>query len=64
MRQDEQEAQIAVRVGGLRKNYGALVALDGVSFDVQRGSVFAYLGPNGAGKTTTIDVLCRPLLGP
>lgn len=58
MRQDEQEAHIDVRVGGLRKNYGAIVALDDVSFDVRRGGVFAYLGPNGAGKTTTINILC------
>jgi len=62
VRQDEQEAQIAVRVGGLRKSYGAVVALAGVSFDVRRGRVFAYLGPNGAGKTTTINILCG-LLG-
>ena len=58
MRQDEQEAQVAVRVGGLRKSYGMLVALDRISFDVQRGRVLAYLGPNGAGKTTTIRILC------
>jgi len=58
VRQDDQEAQVAVRVDGLRKSYAAIVALDGVWFDVRRGRVFAYLGPNGAGKTTTIKVLC------
>ena len=57
MREDRQEAQVAVRVAGLSKSYGQLSALSGVSFDVQTGGVFAYLGPNGAGKTTTINIL-------
>ncbi len=57
VRQEDEETQVAVRVVGLRKSYGSLTALDGVSFDVRRGSVFAYLGPNGAGKTTTINLL-------
>jgi len=48
----------AVAVAGLHKSYGAVPALQGVSFTVPRGGVFAYLGPNGAGKTTTINVLC------
>ena len=46
-----------VRVRDLRKNYGALTALDGVSFDIERGETFALLGPNGAGKSTTIEIL-------
>ena len=46
-----------VTVRHLAKRYGTLEALSGVSFDVQRGRVFAYLGPNGAGKTTTINIL-------
>jgi len=50
--------QVSVRVAALRKSYGALAALDGVSFEVASGSIFAYLGPNGAGKTTTINILC------
>jgi ABC-2 type transport system ATP-binding protein len=58
VRQTDQEAPVAVRVRGLKKSYGTLVALDGVSFDVSKGRVFAYLGPNGAGKTTTINILC------
>ena len=58
MRQADREAPIAVRVSGLKKSYGTLVALDGVSFDVSKGRIFAYLGPNGAGKTTTINILC------
>lgn len=46
-----------VRVRGLEKRYGALSAVDGVSFDIQRGETFALLGPNGAGKSTTIEIL-------
>jgi len=57
-RGDGRGEQASVRVAGLRKKYGALVALDGVSFEVASGCIFAYLGPNGAGKTTTINILC------
>jgi ABC-2 type transport system ATP-binding protein len=46
-----------VSVRDLRKTYGALKALDGVSFDIERGETFALLGPNGAGKSTTIEIL-------
>ncbi|MHB1170949.1 MAG: ABC transporter ATP-binding protein [Lacisediminihabitans sp.] len=46
-----------VSVRELRKNYGSFTALDGVSFDIQRGETFALLGPNGAGKSTTIEIL-------
>ena len=48
---------IAVGVSGLRKSYDSVRAVDGVSFSVARGDVFALLGPNGAGKTTTIEIL-------
>ncbi len=41
----------------LRKRYGSVLAVDGVSFEVQRGEVFGMLGPNGAGKTTTVEML-------
>jgi len=51
------EERPAVRVNGLQKKYGSLVALDGVSFEIPRGRILAYLGPNGAGKTTTIRIL-------
>ena len=46
-----------IHVSGLRKSYGQVHAVDGVSFDVEYGEVFGFLGPNGAGKTTTIRVL-------
>ncbi len=47
----------AVSVRGLIRSYGPLRAVDGVSFEVEAGQVFALLGPNGAGKTTTIEIL-------
>lgn len=48
---------LAVRVANLTKSYATTKAVDDVSFDVERGEVFALLGPNGAGKTTTIEIL-------
>jgi len=48
-------ATISVR--GLRKSYGAVAAVDDVSFEVERGEFFGILGPNGAGKTTTLEML-------
>ena len=47
----------AVVVDGLRKSYGAVEAVRGVSFTVEDGEIFALLGPNGAGKTTTLEIL-------
>ncbi len=46
-----------IRVENLVKSYGSLVAVNDVSFQVKRGSLFAFLGPNGAGKSTTINVM-------
>jgi ABC-2 type transport system ATP-binding protein len=46
-----------VQVEGLRKVYGATVAMDEVSFEVKEGEIFGMVGPNGAGKTTTIECL-------
>ena len=46
-----------VAVSGLRKHYGALEAVKGISFEVAEGEVFGLLGPNGAGKTTTVEIL-------
>jgi len=48
---------VAIAVDGLRKSYGAIEAVKGVSFQVEEGEVFALLGPNGAGKTTIVEVL-------
>ena len=47
----------AIEVELLEKSYGALHAVDGISFSVDEGEVFSLLGPNGAGKTTTIEIL-------
>ena len=46
-----------ISVEHLRKRDGATVAVDDVSFEVQRGEIFGLLGPNGAGKTTTVECL-------
>ncbi|HEX4579616.1 MAG TPA: ABC transporter ATP-binding protein [Candidatus Dormibacteraeota bacterium] len=46
-----------IEARALVKRYGALVAVDGVSFSVESGEVFGMLGPNGAGKTTTMEML-------
>ena len=47
----------AIRAEGLRKEYGAVTALDGLELRVERGTLYGLLGPNGAGKTTTMEVL-------
>ena len=46
-----------IRVRDLRKTYGDLNAVDGVTFEVQTGEFFGILGPNGAGKTTTLEII-------
>ncbi|HWB17680.1 MAG TPA: ATP-binding cassette domain-containing protein, partial [Vicinamibacterales bacterium] len=46
-----------IQVDRLRKQFGDVVAVDDVTFDVPKGEIFAFLGPNGAGKTTTIKML-------
>jgi ABC-2 type transport system ATP-binding protein len=63
---DEPAPTEAVRTMGLTKQYGALVAVDGLDLVVPRGSVFGIIGPNGAGKTTTFAILAsllRPTSG-
>jgi ABC-2 type transport system ATP-binding protein len=55
-----------IHVQNLVKTFGDVRAVDGVSFDVRAGEIFAFLGPNGAGKTTTIQMLTtllRPTSG-
>ncbi len=52
----------AVLVDGVKKRFGAVRALDGVSFSVPRGTVLGLLGPNGAGKTTMVRILTTLLL--
>lgn len=51
-----------IDVRHLTKRFGELVAVNGVSFSVQEGEIFAFLGPNGSGKSTTIRMLCGILL--
>jgi ABC-2 type transport system ATP-binding protein len=46
-----------IRVENLQKSYGKVRALDGLSLEVERGTVYGFLGPNGAGKTTTMRIL-------
>jgi ABC-2 type transport system ATP-binding protein len=56
----------AISVDELRKSFGEIEAVRGVSFAVGAGEIFGFLGPNGAGKTTTINMLCtlaRPTSG-
>ncbi|WP_141583155.1 ABC transporter ATP-binding protein [Actinomadura sp. WMMA1423] len=46
-----------IEVSGLRKRYGDVRAVDGVTFSVEEGEFFGILGPNGAGKTTTLEII-------
>ena len=48
---------VVISANDLRKAYGAVQAVDGVSFSVTRGEILGMLGPNGAGKTTTVEML-------
>ncbi len=59
-------SDVVLRVSGLTRRYGDLVAVDAISLEVRRGEILGFLGPNGAGKTTTIHMLCgllRPTAG-
>lgn len=51
----------AIEARNLVRKFGDLVAVKGVSFEVEQGEIFGFLGPNGAGKTTTISMLCTLL---
>ncbi|MGB9834140.1 MAG: ABC transporter ATP-binding protein [bacterium] len=52
-----------LKVEGLKKNYGNLQALKGISFQIQKGEIFALIGPNGAGKSTALRIIAT-LLSP
>ncbi|HEC35705.1 MAG TPA: ATP-binding cassette domain-containing protein, partial [Anaerolineae bacterium] len=54
---ERQTKTMIIQVQDLVKRYGDVVAVDGLSFEVERGEIFGMLGPNGAGKTTTIRVI-------
>jgi len=47
----------AVQVKNLQKNYGKTPAVEGISFNIEKGEIFGLIGPNGAGKTTTLRVM-------
>lgn len=50
-----------IEITDLKKSYGDVKAVDGISFNVKEGSLFAFLGLNGAGKSTTINIICSIL---
>jgi ABC-type polysaccharide/polyol phosphate transport system ATPase subunit len=55
-----------IKVEGLTKRYARTIAVDNISFEVEKGQIVGFLGPNGAGKTTTMRVLtasCHPPRG-
>jgi ABC-2 type transport system ATP-binding protein len=54
---------IAVKAENLTKRFGDFIAVDNISFEVEKGEIYGFLGANGAGKTTTIRILCG-LLSP
>lgn len=49
--------ELIVEVSNLRKTYGEIEALKGISFEVKKGEIFTLIGPNGAGKTTTLEII-------
>ncbi|MEI7811228.1 MAG: ABC transporter ATP-binding protein [Ignavibacteria bacterium] len=50
--------ETAIKINNLKKSYGDIHAVNGISLDVDRGEMFGLVGPDGAGKTTTIRILC------
>jgi ABC-2 type transport system ATP-binding protein len=54
---DLTHSEVAIEVRDLKKSYGDVEAVRGVSFEVARGEVFCLLGPNGAGKTSIVEIL-------
>jgi len=53
-----QKSVTAVQARGVRKQFGAIAAVDGLDMEVQAGEIFGLVGPDGAGKTTTLRMLC------
>jgi len=51
-------AQNEIVIKDLVKNFGEVIAVNGLNLDIRKGELFGFLGPNGAGKTTTISILC------
>ncbi len=51
---DPSNSAAAVRLAGVRKSYGDVVAVDGVDLEIPAGEFFTLLGPSGSGKTTTL----------
>jgi heme exporter protein A len=58
---EQENAELAIAVAALRRDYGDRPALDGVAFEVPRGTTLVVLGPNGAGKTTLLRILATLL---
>ncbi len=54
-------SEVFVEVRDLRRTFNGLTAVDGVSFNIEKGEIFGLLGPNGAGKTTTIRMMATTL---
>jgi len=50
-------SEFALTVKDLRKSYGHICAVNGISFSIRRGTIFCLVGPNGAGKTTTMEIV-------
>ena len=54
------DSSTAIEVSNITKQYGDVLAVDHISFTVDKGELFGFLGPNGAGKTTTSEVRIIP----
>jgi ABC-2 type transport system ATP-binding protein len=50
-------SETAIKIRGLVRRYGAVIAVNGIDLDIRRGECFGLLGPNGAGKTTTVEIM-------
>lgn len=61
MQQNQDEVETVLEINNLSKQYGKTLAIDTLSFQVPKGSVFGILGPNGSGKTTTLGIVLNVL---